>query len=407
MTCDQARAIFSDLYDEALSGARLVTVTQHLASCPPCRAEWASFRKAMQAVADLGAAEPSPGFAARIRRQLETPTRWQRTLRWLFLPLHVKLPIQAVAVVLVAFAGLLLYQHSPELRRVIEPSEVRSPSGAREAPTPASPPAAGEPARQDEGPAPRAEAPKAEQTEPQAPPMAAVAPTPGAPSEAEKGRGPSAPGEEAKEVGKTPIPSESAKVEESSRELRAKSAEPGVAPRMLREAAPAPAEPGGAVAPAQSSPKSLAAPPSAPRPSVAPAPSKEAQTSSLQDRPADVLYVAGLTDLADGKFDRSVDSLRAFLAQYPHDARVPDARLRLGEAYFGQGRYAEALQEYEAVVQQFPSSPLVPTALYLQANARLAQGDRSGCQLLRDVADQYPQASEAASARQILSTRCR
>jgi len=397
MTCDQARATFSDLYDEALSGARLVTVTQHLASCPACRAEWAGFRKAMQAVADLGSAEPSPGFAARIRQRLEVPTRWQRVLRWLFLPLHVKLPIQAVAVVLVAFAGLLLYQRSPELRRAIGPSEVPSPSGAREAPTPASPPAAGEPARQDEGPAPRAEAPKAEQTEPQAPPMAAVAPMPGAASETEKGRGPSAPGQEAKEVGKASIPSESAKVEESSRELRAKSAEPGVAPRMLREAAPAPAEPGGAVAPAQSSPKSLAAP----------APSKEAQTATLQDRPADALYVAGLTDLADGKFDRSIDSLRAFLAQYPHDARVPDARLRLGEAYFGQGRYAEALQEYEAVVQQFPSSPLVPTALYLQANVRLAQGDRSGCQLLQDVADRYPQASEAASARQLLSTRCR
>jgi tol-pal system protein YbgF len=114
-----------------------------------------------------------------------------------------------------------------------------------------------------------------------------------------------------------------------------------------------------------------------------------------------------LAELADGKFDRAVESLRAFLARYPQDARVPDARLRLGEAYFGQGRYAEALQEYKAVAQQFPSSPQVPTALYLQAQARLAQGDRSGCQLLREVADLYPQAPEAASARQVLAARCR
>ena len=120
-----------------------------------------------------------------------------------------------------------------------------------------------------------------------------------------------------------------------------------------------------------------------------------------------MLYATGLTDLADGKFERSIDDFRTFLAQYPQDARVPDARLRLGEAYVGQGRYAEALQEYEAVVQQSPSSPVVPTALYLQAQARLAQGDRSGCQLLRDVADRYPQSPEATSARQMLSTRCR
>jgi len=355
MTCDETRATFSDLYDEELSGARLVTITQHLCTCPACQAEWANFRRAMQAVADLGTAEPSSGFAARVRQQLEAPTRWQRILGWLFLPLHVKVPIQAVAVLVVAFAGFLLYQSSPDLRRAVEPSRVPSPPAAREAPTPASPPAAGEPARKDADRGPSAEAPKAE---------------------------------------------------ESSRLFHAESAEPGGAPRVLRQAAPAPAEPGGAAAPVPAAPNSLAAPLSAPGPGAAPAPAEETQTSSLQGRPADVLYGTGLTDLADGKYERSIDNLRAFLAQYPQDARVPDARLRLGEAYVGQGRYAEALQEYEAVVQQFPSSPLVPTALYLQAQTRLAQGDRSGCQLLRDVADLYPQAPEAASARQILAARC-
>jgi tol-pal system protein YbgF len=407
MRCDEARAVFSELYDEALSGAPLVTVTQHLASCPACRAEWASFRKAMQAVADLGTAEPSPGFAARVRRQLEAPSRWRRVLRWLFLPLHVKVPIQAVAVVLLAFAGLLLYQRSPELRRAIEPSQIPSPPVAREAPAPASPPAGGEPVRKEEGPAPQAETPKAKQAEPAAPPMAAVGPTPAAPQEAEKSRSVPVLRGETGDSGTATTPSQPLKVEESPREFRAKSGEPGVAPRPLQQYAPAPAQSGGAVAPAQPSAKPLAVPPSAPRPSAAPAPAKEAQISAPQAKPADALYVTGLTDLADGKYERAIENFRAFLAQYPQDARVPDARLRLGEAYFGQGRYAEALREYEAVAQQFPSGPQVPTSLYLQAQARLAQGDRSGCQLLREVADLYPQAPEAASARQVLAARCR
>lgn len=390
MRCDEARAVFSELYDEALSGAPLVTVTQHLASCPACRAEWTSFRNAMQAVADLGTAEPSPGFAARVRRRLEAPPRWRRVLRWLFLPLHVKVPIQAVAVLLLAFAGLLLYERSPELRRAIEPSQIPSPPVAREAPAPAPPRAGGEPARKEEGPAPQAETPKATQAEPAAPPMAAVGPTPAAPQEGEKTRGAPVLRGETGDSGTAATPSQPLKAEEPPREFRAKSAEPG-----------------GAVAPGQPSARSLAVPPSAPRPSAAPAPTKEAQTSAPQAKPADVLYGTGLAELADGKFDRAVESLRAFLARYPQDARVPDARLRLGEAYFGQGRYAEALQEYKAVAQQFPSSPQVPTALYLQAQARLAQGDRSGCQLLREVADLYPQAPEAASARQVLAARCR
>jgi tol-pal system protein YbgF len=405
MTCDEVRGTFSDLYDEALSGARLVTITQHLASCPACRTEWASFRKAMQAVSELGGLEPSPGFAAQVRQQLETPTRWQRTIRWLFFPLHVKVPIQAMAMVLVAFAGLLLYQHAPELRGAIEHSSVPSPPAVREAPTPA-PPAAGEGAvRRDNGFGPNAKAPRATRTESQTSPMAAGAPRSTPPSETKKDRSPSAHDEEAKEAGTTPMPAESAKTEESSREYRAKTMEPGVTPQTLRQVAPSPTEPGGAGAPAQASPKSLGAPPSAPGPGAAP--TKEAQSSTLPGRSAEVLYATGVRDLADGKYERSIDVFRAFLAQYPQDARVPDARLRLGEAYLGLGRFSEAFQEFEAVVRQFPSSPLIPTALYLQAQARLAQGDRSGCQLLRDLSDRYPQASEAASSRQILSTRCR
>src|SRR3989304_3602955 len=65
MKCDQVRRAFSDLYDERLSGPPLGTITQHLATCQECRAEWTDFRKAMLAVSDLGGAEPSLGSRGR------------------------------------------------------------------------------------------------------------------------------------------------------------------------------------------------------------------------------------------------------------------------------------------------------------------------------------------------------
>ena len=404
MRCDEVRTVFSDLHDETLTGAPLVTVTQHLASCPACRAEWASFRKAMQGLADLGRAEPSPGFAERVRQRLEVPTRWRRLLQCLFLPLHVKVPIQAVAMVLLAFAGLFLYQRSPELRRVTEPARVASPPTAPVAPAAPPPPAAGGPARTGEALPPRPETPTVKPAEPAAPPPPALAPAPQASLEAEKTRSPLRAGDEIKEAGKAPTPSESAKGGESPREFRAKLAEPGPAPRPPQPYAPAPAQSGGAAGPAQASPKFPAVPPSGAGPSGAPA--GEGQITALQGKPADTLYGTALTDLAEKKYEMAIQDFRAFLARYPWDARAADARLRLGESYFGQGRYAEALQESETLVREFPSSPLVPAALYLQAQSRLAQGDRSGCRLLQDVVDQYPQAPEAASARQMLGTRC-
>lgn len=389
MTCHEARDAFSDLYDNALSGAPLVTITQHLASCPECRAEWAAFRKAMQAVSDLGGAEPSPGFAVRVRQRVEAPSRRRRTLQSLFLPLHVKVPIQAVALVLVAFAGLLLYQRSPELRRAVEPQPTQPPPVAREAPVPAAPPMPGETAQQEESAKPRAGTPKGERADHWAAPTDGGAPPPQASLDAEKDRAASALRDEAKEFGKTATPSESPKAAEPSRDFRAKSPESGVAAQRLQQAAPAPQQ--------------LPAPSAAP----APAPATEGRISSIPTKSADELYSAARTDMDSQRYDRAIDSLRAFMAQNPRDARIPDARLRLADAYVAQRRYTEAVAEYAALAREFPDSPLIPTALYRQAQARLSLGDQAGCQMLRDVADRYPQAAEAALAREALATRCR
>ncbi len=133
----------------------------------------------------------------------------------------------------------------------------------------------------------------------------------------------------------------------------------------------------------------------------------ERQISSARPRSADQLYSTALMDLGRQSYDRAIESLRAFIQQNPRDTRVPDARMRLADAYVAQHRYSEAILEYEAVAREFPDSPLVPSALYRQAQARLALGDQAGCQMLRDVADRYPQAPEAALAREALSTRCR
>lgn len=142
MTCNEAREVFSDLHDGAISGAPLAALNQHLKECTACRTEWAAFRRAIQAVADLGSAEPSPGFAARVRQRIEAPPWWQRILAWLFLPLRVKVPLQALALALLAFAGLMIFQQSPELRREAEYHVAAPPPVGREAPVPMPAPAA-------------------------------------------------------------------------------------------------------------------------------------------------------------------------------------------------------------------------------------------------------------------------
>src|SRR5574341_1950912 len=120
MTCDEVREAFSELSDDMLSGVRMTDVTLHLDECPDCRTEWETFSRTLQVVTGLGRADPPPGFAARVRQRIEAPPWWRRLAHILFVPLHVKVPIQAAALAVLSFAGLMLFQRSPELRRGAE-----------------------------------------------------------------------------------------------------------------------------------------------------------------------------------------------------------------------------------------------------------------------------------------------
>ena len=446
MTCTEARSAFSDLYDGALSGAALAALDRHLEGCPACRAEWDTFLKTIQVLGDLGTAEPSPGFAARVRDQIDAPPWWSRLARTLFLPTRMKVPIQALALALVAFTSVMLYQRWPELRRQAEVPAVPEPAPRQVAPAPSStptpqpaPPPAGGPApppaaERAEGKAAmegrgaeeqragrradvetRADSlPPAKPEQGKAAPAAPEVTAPAARPEGEKARpardAAPAPStalraqEEAKGLGKTTAPTEAGKPAEVPPEARAKEPEAGVvggkAPesattmRMSRYAAPP--------APAPATAPSPAAPP----PLLTRAPAGEGQTASIPTGPADELYYAGLTEFARQGYTQAADIFRAFIAQYPRDARVPDARFWLADSYFDQQRYAEAIPEYEALVRQFPDSRRVPAALVKQAQARLALGDRAGCQLLRDVASRFPSSREASQARETLAARC-
>jgi tol-pal system protein YbgF len=120
MTCDEAREAFTDLYDGTLSGPPLTALSQHLDGCRACRLEWAAFRKAMRALGELGDEEPSPGFAARVVERIEEPSWWRRAVEAIVFPLRLKLPIHAVALVLLGVAGIWIFQRSPELRQAAE-----------------------------------------------------------------------------------------------------------------------------------------------------------------------------------------------------------------------------------------------------------------------------------------------
>jgi tol-pal system protein YbgF len=123
-------------------------------------------------------------------------------------------------------------------------------------------------------------------------------------------------------------------------------------------------------------------------------------------RSADDLFSSAVTEFAAQRYEPAIGDLRAFLAQHPNDGRVPDARFLLADAYRAQRRYAEASDEFEAFLRQYPTHRRAPDALYRHGEIRLLLGDQSGCNILRDALNRYPDAPEAAAARETLPARC-
>jgi hypothetical protein len=172
MSCDEIRALFSDVADARLSAAEQAAWDAHLTSCADCRREWASFQRTLELLRGLPRHRAPAGFVNRVMTTVAAP-RWPRRLaRRLLVPLPVKAPLHAAALALLVVTGVYLVQRTPEMQQAMRDVSPRS----GPPPIPAAPPAPA--AAPTVAPAAPAQAPAA-----QAPSPTAVAESPPAPTQ--------------------------------------------------------------------------------------------------------------------------------------------------------------------------------------------------------------------------------
>ncbi len=174
MTCHDTRERLSDLLDDALAPDEVALVQAHLAECAECRRELERLRATVSLLRRVEPPRAPVGFVDRVMERAY-PRPWYRRLgAWLFLPLSVKVPAEAAALVVIAGLAVYLWQRTPELRqaaRTEPPAPASSSSPPPQPSAPAEPPAPARPAAPS--PAPR-----------RTPVTPAPAPTPAAPSSA-------------------------------------------------------------------------------------------------------------------------------------------------------------------------------------------------------------------------------
>ena len=114
----------------------------------------------------------------------------------------------------------------------------------------------------------------------------------------------------------------------------------------------------------------------------------------------ETMYAAAYQTFKDGHYDKSRTEFKNFLATYPDTEYAGNAQFWIGECYFFEKNYEQAILEYEKVAKNYPKGNKVPYALLKQGLSFLKLNDKLSAKLiLQQVIKDFPNTNQARIAR--------
>ena len=151
--------------------------------------------------------------------------------------------------------------------------------------------------------------------------------------------------------------------------------------------------------PTASAPGAGGAPPSG-LPPIPGAPASASNAPPASAPSADLLYSNGLRDLNGKKYDLAAQEFGDYLKFYSTTDLASNAQFYVGEIYFAQQQYDQAIDAYSKVINNYPKSFKLAPAHLKRALALIALGEKnSGVSELRMVVKSYPGTDEERRAK--------
>jgi tol-pal system protein YbgF len=117
------------------------------------------------------------------------------------------------------------------------------------------------------------------------------------------------------------------------------------------------------------------------------------------------LYKAAKQAFDDGQYETAREMFKEFLSKYPKSENADNAQFWVGEIYYREKWYAEAIMEYQKVIEDYPDGNKVPASLLKQGLSFANLGEEANARtFLEEVIKQYPSSNEAKIARDKLET---
>jgi len=114
------------------------------------------------------------------------------------------------------------------------------------------------------------------------------------------------------------------------------------------------------------------------------------------------VYLQAFGDYASGRYQAAIRGFEAFQQRFPNNSYASNAQYWLGDCYFNEQQYAQAIQEFEKVINDYPDAPKNPDALLKIAIANLQLGTTAEAREAVDtLSRRYPQSAAAQKAQEL------
>ncbi len=115
------------------------------------------------------------------------------------------------------------------------------------------------------------------------------------------------------------------------------------------------------------------------------------------------LYEAAYSDYVRGSYDLAIRQFQEYLQTFPETDLSDNAAYWIGECYYRQRKFKQAISAFDRVLESYSTSDKVPSALLKKGYSHLELGEKApGQAQLQKVIRDFPKSDEASLARQRL-----
>ncbi len=117
----------------------------------------------------------------------------------------------------------------------------------------------------------------------------------------------------------------------------------------------------------------------------------------------EAIYQQGLSALKGGNPQQARELLSRFVSAYPKHELTANAQYWIGETYYSEKNYEQAILEFQQLIKNYPTKEKVPAALLKQGMAFKELGDKKSARYVYNkLVDDYPGSAEAKLAKERL-----